>query len=458
MKKMSKAKTARELALDVLMKVEQEKAYSNLQLNQELKKFQLSRADVSFATEIIYGSIQRQKTLDWIINQYIKKKISSLEPWVRSLLRLSLYQIYYLDKVPAHAVVNEAVNIANIRGHKGISGFVNGVLRNILRNLDSISIPADLADYQRIALQHSHPEWMVKRFIASYGSDTAEAICQANNLAPYHSIRVNLLKTTREELISLLQESLGEVGEITPSPLSKQGIRIKGGGNLALSDLHKLGYFTIQDESSMLVADVLDPQPEMVVLDAAAAPGGKTTHLAEKMGNKGRIIAVDLHQHKIKLIEAQSKRLGLSIIETVTADARIINQQYGQIFDRILLDAPCSGLGVIRRKPDLKWSKIAEDIASLVKIQQELLNAVAPLLKKGGVLVYSTCTLTNEENQQIVNNFVAKNSGFRLDQSLEAFLPEVVTKKITTTGGMIQLLPQHFQTDGFFISRIIRTE
>jgi len=450
--------TAREIALDVLTKVEKEKSYSNLQLNQSLEKANLSRADINFATEIIYGTIQRLNTIDWILSPFLKTNLNKLDLWVKNLLRLSIYQLFYLDRVPTHAIVNEAVNIAKDKGHKGISGMVNGVLRNIIRNKDTIKYPEDMSSSERISLEHSHPLWLVERFVDNYGLETTEAICQVNNLAPFHSIRINPLKISREEMIEKMQEKFGSEVDIKPSILSNQGIRIKGGGNLAHSDWYKNGLFTIQDESSMLVADILDPLPGMVVLDAAAAPGGKTTHIAEKMKDQGEVIASDLHKHKIKLIKQQQNRLGIHIINTLHADARNIKQHYGQTFDRILLDVPCSGLGVIRRKPDLKWSKQEKDIMGLTRVQSEILEEVSPLLKPGGILVYSTCTMALEENQQMVNNFINKHPEFKLDDQIKDLLPAEILEKIDVESGMLQILPHQFHTDGFFISRLIKSK
>jgi len=449
--------TAREVALEVLLKVDKDKSYSNIQLNKELEKANLSRVDVSFATEIIYGTIQRLNTIDWILAQFIKPN-TKLEPWVKSLLRLSIYQLFYLDRVPNHAVVNEAVNIANARGHRGISGLVNGILRNILRNKDSLTVPKNLSVTERLALEFSHPEWLVDRFIKDYGIENTKEICRVNNLAPFHSLRVNSLKVSRDDMINKLKTELGADVEVEPSLISYEGIRVKGAGNLALSHWYKAGYITVQDESSMLVADALDVQPGMVVLDALAAPGGKTTHIAERMQNKGTIIASDIHSHKTKLIEEQQERLGLNIIETIQSDAREINKLYGQIFDRILLDVPCSGFGVIRRKPDLKWAKSEKDIESLTRIQEQILEAASSLLKPGGIMVYSTCTLAKEENEEMIKRFIDGHPNFKLDTTLAKYLPNVVSEKVDASTGMVQILPHYFNTDGFFISRLQRVD
>ncbi|CAM2818918.1 16S rRNA (cytosine(967)-C(5))-methyltransferase RsmB [Paenibacillus sediminis] len=424
--------TARETALDVLTKVEEEGAYSNLLLNQYLQYAELSKADAGLATELVYGTISRLNTIDYFLDTFVNKGVRKLQPWVRGLLRLSFYQLHYLDRIPAHAAVNEAVNIAKRRGHQGISGMVNGVLRNVLRRKDELVLPDNLPVAKRIALEHSHPEWLVARWIKQYGEETAEEICKANNEPPAVSVRVNTLKTNRDALM----EQMTEAGcEVVPSTLSKDGIVVLSGGNMALTNWYKQGLFSIQDESSMLVAERVAPQPGMRVLDCCAAPGGKTTHMAEKMNDEGQIIANDVHPHKKKLIDEQVKRLGLTSVETTVSDALTLAKQYApQSFDRILLDAPCSGFGVIRRKPDLKWAKTPEDIKDISALQYELLQSVSTLLRPEGVLVYSTCTIEKDENEAIVNRFIEEHPQFKATFE--------------------QILPHQHHSDGFFIARI----
>lgn len=448
----------REIALEVLIKVDKQKSYSNLELNKSLSNVDLSREDTNFLTEIVYGTIQRLNTIDWILQQFLKTNISKLDNWVKNLLRISIYQIWYLDRVPDHAIVNEAVNIAKKRGHRGISSMVNGVLRNILRNKDNINYTSSKNESEKIALEFSHPEWLIKQFINDYGIDETRKLCKSNNNPPFQSIRVNNLKISTEEMLSILKDNLRDSAEISRSILSDSGIRIKSGGNLALTKWYREGLFTIQDESSMLVANILDPRANMTILDAAAAPGGKTTHIAEKMLNEGRIVALDLHEHKIELIRKTQKRLGFNIIEPECLDARNVGEEYDVIFDRILLDAPCSGLGVIRRKPEIKWTKTVEDIKSLIKVQKTLLEKVSEVLKPGGVLVYSTCTISKEENQNIINSFIKDHPEFELDINIKSYLPDSLDFDIDVSGGMVQILPHNFNTDGFFISRMIKSE
>ncbi|CAG7603857.1 Ribosomal RNA small subunit methyltransferase B [Paenibacillus solanacearum] len=440
--------SAREAALDVLVRIEQDRAYSNLLLNQTLQKHKLDKQDAGLATELVYGTVQRLNTIDYFLEPFVNKGVGKLEPWVRSLLRLSLYQLLYLDRIPDHAVVNEAVGIAKRRGHQGISGMVNGVLRSVIRGKAELVLPADLPADRRIALAHSHPEWMVRRWIAQFGEAAAERICAANNTPPRVSIRANLLKLGAVALAERLRD--GGL-EAEPSAVSPAGVIVRGGGNMALTPEYAAGLYSVQDESSMLVAEWVDPQPGERVLDCCAAPGGKTAHLAEKMGESGEIIACDMYEHKEKLIRDQAQRLGLKSIRTITTDARQLSDRFAAgSFDRILLDAPCSGLGVIRRKPDMKWEKRESELADICKIQRELLEAVHPLLKPGGVLVYSTCTIEAAENEEMVRGFLAAHPEF------EPELPPGDAGPLTDRSreGAVQIMPYDFGSDGFFIARL----
>lgn len=445
--------SSREAAMNILTAVEEEGAYSNLLLNQVLKGADLSPADAGLATELVYGTIARRNTLDYFLESYVAKGMKKLAPWVRNLLRLSLYQILYLDRIPDHAAVSEAVNIAKRKGHQGISGMVNGVLRNMLRNRDQLSVPDDLPAAQRIALTYSHPEWLVKRWIAQYGEHTAEAMCRANNEAPPVSVRVNTTMTTRDQLMREMEEAGHHV---QPSKLSGDGIIVMSGGNMALTSWYEDGMLSVQDESSMLVAEAVGAEPGMAVLDCCAAPGGKTSHIGEKMLDRGSIIANDVHPHKVKLIQDQADRLGLGSIETVCHDALDLPSYYEEAsFDRILLDAPCSGLGVIRRKPDLRWTKSPEDVESISGLQKELLSRVSKLLKPGGILVYSTCTTEQKENDQVVREFLSANPHFAAAGLAES-MNEEVKSCVTEEGLGIQILPQKFDSDGFYIARLTR--
>ncbi|MEX2460931.1 MAG: 16S rRNA (cytosine(967)-C(5))-methyltransferase RsmB [Paenibacillaceae bacterium] len=442
--------SAREVALEILTRVEQDKSYSNLLLNQMLQKHSLERVDAGLVTEIVYGTIQHLNTIDYYLNRFVAKGVQKLEPWVRALLRLSLYQVVYLERIPPHAIVNEAVNLAKKKGHQGISGMINGVMRNVIRQKEQLAIPSDLPFVERIALQYSHPKWMVARWMKQFGEETTVRICEANNTSPKTSARVNTMKHTQAEMLAILQQ---ESVEAKPSELAPNGIIVEQGGNLAYTRWFIDGSITIQDESSMLVAEAVDPQPGMRVLDCCAAPGGKTTHLAEKMQDTGSVIASDIHEHKIALIRDQANRLKLRSIETVFCDALDLSKHYpAESFDCILLDAPCSGLGVIRRKPDLKWSKQELEISAITLVQNQLLNAVHVLLKPGGVLVYSTCTMEYTENQGMIAQFLQQHPQFTLETFPSKQLREIHPK--SSTAGMLQILPDQYGSDGFFIARM----
>lgn len=433
--KADRSGTAREAALEVLVRTEQDKSYSNLLLHQTIQKYRLDKADAALATEIAYGTIQRLNTIDYYLERFVSKGMAKLQPWVRSLLRLSFYQMYFLDRIPDHAIVNEAVNIAKKKGHQGISGMVNGVLRNVIRQKDSLQIPAGLPAADRIALEHSHPKWLVSRWISQLGEAKTERICEANNTPPHVSIRANTTKIGRDELVSLLQRN-GLQAE--PSELAPAGVIVKGGGNMALTPWFEQGLFSIQDESSMLVAEAVDPQPGEKVLDCCAAPGGKTMHMAEKMKDGGEVWACDIHEHKAKLIREQAERLGLKSVRTLTADARKLADHFAEgSFDRILLDAPCSGLGVIRRKPDMKWSKREQELDDICVIQRDLLNEAHKLLRPGGILVYSTCTIEHNENEGMVEAFLRRHPEFEW-----------------AGPGPLQLYPYEHRSDGFFIAKL----
>lgn len=458
-RKGGKPQGPREVAMKVLLKVEQNEAYSGLALNHALNDAELSKPDAGLATELVYGTIQRLNTIDYALSGRVKGWPDKVEPWVRLLLRLSYYQLRWLARVPAHAAVAEAVNIAKRRGHSGIAGLVNGVLRGILRDGVEPKLPQSLTAAQRISLVHSHPEWLVKRWIEAFGEETAEAMCAANNEPPRASARVNRLKTTRDELLAAMTEAGITV---QPSPLTVQGIVAEKAGNLVHTDWFNNGSLSIQDESSMLVAAVANPAPGMQVLDCCAAPGGKSTHLAELVGNKGKVLANDVHFHKEELVRQQAERLGLTCVETMVADALDLpDRLHAGSFDVVLLDAPCSGLGVIRRKPEIKWNKSPEDIASLAALQHRLLDRVQSLVKPGGTLVYSTCTIAPEENERTIERFLRDNPSFKLD----ANWPEEVLAPLKASdnlpepfNGTMQLLPHMFGSDGFFIARLRRSE
>ncbi|WP_100373253.1 16S rRNA (cytosine(967)-C(5))-methyltransferase RsmB [Bacillus sp. FJAT-45037] len=445
-------KNVREVAVDVLMQIEKNQAYSNLLLNQTINQSKLDRRDIGLLTELVYGTIQRRDTLDFYLTPFVKKGLNKLEPWVKVLLRLSVYQLVYLDRIPDRAIVHEAVTIANKKGHKGISGMVNGVLRSIQR--EGLPDVSDVKDpIKRMALETSHPHWLVERWIRQFGEEDTRKMCEENLLHPSVTVRVNRIMGTREEVIEMLQDEGVEasIGHLSPDAL------IINYGQLFDTAVFKKGYVTAQDESSMLVSRALGASPGERVADVCAAPGGKSTHIAEQMDNEGSVLAFDLHEHKVKLIRGQADRLGLTIIEAMANDARTLMDTYQEeSFDRILIDAPCSGFGVIKRKPDIKWAKKESDVEAIGRIQAQILEAVAPLLKKGGTLVYSTCTVDKDENERMVESFLQEHPTFSVDESLAERLPKQVQQLKRMKKGMVTILPQDFNTDGFFISSLTK--
>ncbi|EIT85036.1 16S rRNA methyltransferase B [Fictibacillus macauensis ZFHKF-1] len=443
----------RNTAVDVLLKIEQNQAYSNLLLHQAISSSQLNAKDVGLLTELVYGTTQRKNTLDYYLTPFIAKGLHKLEPWVLVLLRVSLYQMIFLDKIPDHAILNEAVEIAKKRGHKGISGLVNGVLRKVQRQgVPSLDLVRD--EDERLALRYSLPTWLMKRWVAQYGREEAEKMAASSITPSSVTGRVNVQKGSREELQKRLQtEGVMTVeGELAPEAIQLEK------GSLSQTQSFSQGYVTIQDESSMLVARGLGPKESETILDACAAPGGKTTHIAELLNNSGSVVALDLHKHKVKLIEEQAKRLHLTNIETKAMDSRKAPEHFPPAsFDRILVDAPCTGFGVIRKKPDLKWSKKEEDIHRISTIQMEILNSVATLLKPGGTLVYSTCTVDHEENQEVAQQFLATHPEFTWDQSFQARMPEVVKPYMDPEEAQVQILPHYFNSDGFYLACFTKT-
>jgi len=366
------------------------------------------------------------------------------------LLRMSVYQLFYLDRVPDHAVIHEAVEIAKKRGKVHVSKVVNGVLRNVLRagmpNFNEIEPVA-----KRISIETSHPQWLVERWIELFGPDETLRICQLNNTPAPVTVRINRTKATLEEAIELL---LDQGVTAKPSTVSPDGLEIER-GSVQKTDLIERGYLSLQDESSMLVARALGAQTSDHVLDSCAAPGGKAMHIAEGL-TTGTLQALDLHPHKIKLIDQQAMRLGLTTVKAEALDARKAGERFeAESFDRILVDAPCSGLGVIRRKPDIKWTKRPEQLEQLPKIQRDILTSVLPLVKKGGTFVYSTCTIDPVENEEQTAFILSQ--GFDFDASFATRMPESV-RHLIGDRAELKLLPTTVGTDGFYIAAFKKRE
>ncbi|MCY7095017.1 16S rRNA (cytosine(967)-C(5))-methyltransferase RsmB [Streptococcus oralis] len=431
---MTKVETARSLALAVLEDVLMNQAYSNIALNKHLKGSQLSVADKGLVTEIVYGTVARKLTLEWYLSHFIEDR-DKLDNWLYILLLLSAYQLRYLDKIPNHAVVNEAVELAKAR-KKGSEKLVNAVLRRILRegwpDIDSIK-----RKNKRDSIAYSLPVWIVSKLKEEYGEERAQAIFKSLLVRNKASIRVTDL-SRKEEIKAVL--------EANDSPLSPSSL-VKEQGHFAGHDLFSEGAITIQDESSQLVAPTLDLQRHEQVLDACAAPGGKTAHMASYL-TSGKVTALDLYDHKLDLIQENAERLGVADrVQTQKLDARKVHEFFEKdSFDKILVDAPCSGIGLLRRKPDIKYNKETADFTSLQEIQLEILGSVCQTLRKGGIITYSTCTIVSEENFQVVEAFLESHPEFeqvKLEHECKDILKD----------GCILITPELYGSDGFFISQ-----
>ena len=431
---MTKVETARSLALAVLEDVFVNQAYSNIALNKHLKGSQLSVADKGLVTEIVYGTVARKLTLEWYLSHFIQDR-DKLDNWLYILLLLSAYQLRYLDKVPNHAVVNEAVELAKFR-KKGSEKLVNAILRRIVRegwpDIDSIK-----RKNKRDSIAYSLPVWLVSKLKEEYGEERAQAIFESLLVRNKASIRVTDL-SRKEEIKAVL--------ETTDSPLAATGL-VKEQGHFAGHDLFSEGAITIQDESSQLVAPTLDLQGDEQVLDACAAPGGKTAHMASYL-TSGKVTALDLYDHKLDLIQENAERLGVADqVQTQKLDARKVHEFFEKdSFDKILVDAPCSGIGLLRRKPDIKYNKETADFTSLQEIQLEILGSVCQTLRKGGIITYSTCTIVSEENFQVVEAFLESHPEFeqvKLEHECKDILKD----------GCILITPELYGSDGFFISQ-----
>lgn len=400
---------ARNLAVKVLYRIDEEKAYSNIVLDEvlNLNREKLTNKDIGFISELVYGVTTWKLTLDCIIQKYSKIKLKKVSPIVKNILRVGAYQILFLDKIPKSAAVNESVNLCKKYSVKS-TGFVNAILRKVDKE-DLIELEKIENDVERISKMTSMPEWIVKKLISELGKEKAEEICKNSNIRPKISLRVNKLKIAKEELVKRLEEKNIEI----ENGSLEDFIYVNSVKNITNLEEYKEGLFTMQDESAALTALVLDPKEGENILDCCSAPGGKTTYLAELMNNKGEITAWDLYENRLKLVDENAKRLGINIISTEANDATILKEEYIEKYDRVLLDVPCLGLGVMRRKPDIKWQREEKDVEEISNIQINILEVCSKYLKKGGKLAYSTCSILKEENDDIIERFLKENTNFK---------------------------------------------
>lgn len=432
----------RKLAVKILNRVLNEGAYSNIILSKELNEVELNDKDKALLTETVYGVLRRKKTLDVIIANFVKD-IKIMDKTILNILRVAVYQMNFLDKIPTYAACNEAVEEAKEISESD-SKLVNGILRSFTKNPDDINVPGNKID--EYAYKFSFEPWMIRLLIKQYGENTAKKIMSGLNTVPKVSIRVNELNSDYDEVYDKLEEMEYEVSEGVICP---EAINIKGGKSIAENPLFKEGKITVQDESAMLVAPLLDLEEGMTVTDLCSAPGGKTTHIAEILRNTGKVNAFDLHESKLGLIKENCDRLGITNVTACAGDATKLNAELVNSSDRVLIDVPCSGLGIIRKKPEIKWNKKRNDLREIIPVQREIMENAWQYLKKGGIMIYSTCTLNKEENEENIEWFVNTHK----DCEIKRIFVGKQDNLVYSREGCLTIMPNE-NMDGFFIAKL----
>lgn len=441
-------KTAAQLLYDVLEKG----AYANLALDKALRDSSLTAPEKNLLTEIVNGTVRMLKHLDWVLKLFLKAGIEKQHPWLRNILRISLYQIMFMDNIPDYACVNDAVELTARQSNRSLAKVCNGVLRNIIRNRDHLEYPRE-GSLEYLSVYYSHPEWMVEYFLSTYGYEDTKQLLAYNNARPKVSLRTNVLKISRDELLSKLA---AEGGRAQASILTPWGINLSRMQKaVPETKAYQQGLYYVQNDASMLAAAILNPPEGTTVIDLACGVGGKTTHMGEYMNNRGAILAFDLYPQKIKLLEQNCSRLGVSIVKATAMDIADIDTESIKA-EHILLDAPCSGLGVLNRRADSRWRKDKSEIAQLNGLQVSLLEQAGRMLKNNGLLLYSTCTINRSENEEIVNAFLVKHADFELESFSEqlSFFPLDDQDRENARTGMLTIIPGKYQCDGMFYALI----
>lgn len=444
------ASNPRQAACDVLVHIAKGGGYADRQIDDVLSSGALTGPDRGLFAELVFGVLRRQGTLDHILAQLLEKPLDQLDSTVLMILRIGVYQLEYLDRIPESAAVNESVHAAR-RCAPRLSGLVNAVLRNFLRRRSALSLPDPVLDPAgSIAARHSHPLWLANMWIGQLGAVEAAALAEASSLQPPLTLRVNTLQSTRDGLLQQLEEA-----GIAAAPCRYSPVGIAVAGHPAVSGLpgYDAGLFAVQDEASQLAGIFLGACPEERIWDVCAAPGGKTGHLAQQMGDRGLIVATDISPAKLKRIGETVGRLGLHSVRPLAADLRRLDTLPDGPFDRILLDAPCSGLGVIRRNPEAKWRLTPDDLRRLAATQRTFLAHAATRLVPGGVLLYSTCSTSQEENEEVVRDFLSRHEDFVVE-NLNGLFPEL--RELLTPEGFFRAWPHRHGSDGFFAARLMR--
>ncbi|NJK55953.1 MAG: 16S rRNA (cytosine(967)-C(5))-methyltransferase [Pleurocapsa sp. SU_5_0] len=445
---------SRSLAFLALQNIYQQKAYTDIALNRVLKSVdktvEISQTDRNFACELVYGTVRRQRTLDSLIDLLGKKKAAQQPPDLRIILHMGLYQLRYLDRIPASAAVNTSVELAKEQGISKLGGVVNGLLRSYIRQAelgDPLQLPTD--PIPNLGIKHSFPNWIIETWLEQLPIEEVDQLLAWFNRSPKIDLRVNLLKASLEQVENALKNEGRSVERIPNLP---QGLRLENAG--AITDLpgYKQGWWMIQDASAQLVTHLLDPQPGETIIDACAAPGGKTAHIAELMQDNGRIIACDRATKRLNKVRENAARLQLNSIQIEVGDSREF-ERFKNIADRVLLDAPCSGLGTLHKRPDLRWRQTSQAVEELFELQKGLIQKTAQWVKPKGVLVYATCTLNVLENEKVIQSFLTNNSNWSVDphQAINAIAQNWITSE-----GWIKVYPHRSDMDGFFMVRLVR--
>jgi 16S rRNA (cytosine967-C5)-methyltransferase len=436
---------ARVVAARVLERVEIDAAFADLALDAELGRRPLAGRDVALATELVYGTLRWQRYLDWILGPHSRRRLSRLDPRVRVLLRMTAYQVMFLERVPAFAAVNDAVTLA--RGAPGVAEYVNAVLRAFTRRGAGEREPPPPSDpLEALATRCSFPSWLAGRWVGRYGALEAEALMRALNERPPLTVRANTLRTTREALAARLR---GEGGSpARPTALAPEGLVVDAGGDPGRWPALAEGACVVQDEASMLVARLLEPVPGTTIADVCAAPGTKTTHLAQLMDNHGRLLAFDPQPARLGRVREAAARLGVTIVDTLEGTVEGLAPGWVGACHGVLVDAPCTNLGVLRRNPDVKWRRQPADVAAAAERQRAILAPAATLVRPGGRLVYATCSLEPEENDEVARAFLTAHPGFVVDPPPSPVAPD--------TAGFVRYLPHRHGTDGFTAIRFAR--
>jgi len=441
-------RNARELAFFALRQIYQRGAYTDIALERVLRKAEISSAERSLICELVYGVVRRKRSLDTIINQLGKKKAEEQPPDLRIILHLGLYQLRYLNQIPASAAVNTSVELAKNNGLNKLSGVVNGLLRQYVR-LAEVSDPLKLPrkKIQRLGISHSFPDWIVEIFHQQLDEQETDQLLAWFNQVPTLDLRVNILKSSVDQVESALIEQGINVERVPHLP---QALRLSGGtGSIQNLPGFKQGWWTVQDSSAQLVTHLLDPQPGEVVIDVCAAPGGKTTHIAELMGDNGKIWAGDRSEKRLKKLQENVQRLDLHSISLCPGDPRSLTQ-FTQTGDRVLLDTPCSGLGTLHKRPDIRWTQTPAKLKELSQLQRELLAHTATWVKPGGTLVYSSCTLNPLENEEVIQSFLDAHKNWQIKPPP----PNSPAAPFATSLGWVKIFPHEHQMDGFFMVKL----